>query len=360
MCSHRLEVSAPERALAKHLNLFAWFLIILALGPVATHAQRGATMGHGSGRSHLVMGAPGVAMPPATGRSTHLPYQPGARGQRVRGFVPPTHSAFIISLRRASNVSLNRNFDRRLRRDRFRLVSRLGIPANGFFPLDFGYWPWWGDSYGGASDCDPYSGNCGAPQSTDAGPVESGEDAQRPMITVYLRNGSGYGALDYWVTNDVLHIATTYGAHKSFPMDEVDLVRTGKENAERGVSFTFETYPMISDPGQVLAPDSYAPACPADAAPGGSKHATAGSSEKASAFGATGTTTAKGLSLSAVRSGSPAEQAGLQAGDVLLRVDCQPILNAQDVDTAFSGAKRTVWVSYLIQGSWLTDKKIVR
>jgi len=355
----RSHVSAPERALAKCLSLFAGFVIITAIAPVATHAQRGVMTSHGSGRSHLVMGARGVAMPPAAGRSAHLPYQPGASGQRVRGFTRPTHSAFI-SLNRASNVSLNRNFDRRLRRDHFRLVSRFGIPANGFFPLGFGYWPWWGDSYGGASDCDPYNGNCGAGQSTDAVPVESEEDAQRPMITVYLRDGSGYGALDYWVNNGVLHIETTYGVHKSFPIDDVDLVRTGKENAERGVSFTFETYPMISDPGQVLAPDSYAPVCPAATVAEDSKQATTASREKASAFGATGTTNAKGLTLTAVRSGSPAEQAGLLAGDVLLRVDCQPIRSAQDVDIAFAGAKGSVWVSYLIQGSWLTDKKIVR
>lgn len=353
MLTRKLSVSAIQ------IRVYACLAILTALLPTTIFAQRGATLGRGAGRPHFVMGGPSIAMPPARSRSPHLPYQRSAGMQRVRGVARPMRSAFI-TMNRASNISSSRTFDRRFRRDRLRRASHFGIPATGFFPLGYGYWPWWSDSASGSSDCDADSGNCDEQPITDAGAFESGaEDAQRPMITVYLRDGSGYGALDYWVTNGVLHIATTYGAHKSFAMDDVDLVRTGKENAERGVSFTFQSYPMISDPGQVLAPDSYAPPCSEEAGLVGPK-AAAGTSEKATEFGATGTATAKGLTLSAVRSGSRAEQIGLQAGDVLVRVDCKTIRSAQDVDMAFAGANRTVWVSYLIQGSWLTDKKVVR
>jgi S1-C subfamily serine protease len=139
----------------------------------------------------------------------------------------------------------------------------------------------------------------------------------------------------------------------------VDLERTGKENAQRGVSFTFYDYPMISDPGPVLAPDSYAPPCPAVSSQARQGQSTSpGNGQEW--FGATGSASDKGLAVSSVRGGSPAEQLGLQAGDVVVRVDCRPIRNAQDVDSALAGSSGTVWVSYLIQGAWMTDKKIVR
>jgi serine protease DegQ len=77
-------------------------------------------------------------------------------------------------------------------------------------------------------------------------------------------------------------------------------------------------------------------------------------------FGATGTASEKGLVVSTVQPGSSAAQAGLQAGDVVVRVDCQPIHQAADMENAFAGADGPVWVSYLIQGAWLTDKKVTR
>jgi membrane-associated protease RseP (regulator of RpoE activity) len=142
-------------------------------------------------------------------------------------------------------------------------------------------------------------------------------------------------------------------------MDQVDLERTGKENAQRGVNFTFYTYPMISDPGPVLAPGSYAPACPAQAATARQTKPASTASELA-AFGATGTASEKGLVVNTVQVGSPAAQAGLQAGDVVVRVDCRPIHQAADMENAFAGSNGPVWVSYLIQGAWLTDKKVSR
>jgi hypothetical protein len=185
----------------------------------------------------------------------------------------------------------------------------------------------------------------------------------RPMIVVYLRDGSGYPALDYWVTNGQLHIVTTYGEQKAFLMEEVDLERTGKENAENGIHFSFRTSPMISDPGPVLAPDSYAPACP----PGSSarqstdpRSTTIGGTAKSEWFGISGNPSEKGVKVSSVRVGSPAAEMGLQAGDVLVRVDCRPVRNPQDLESALADSTSTVWVSYLIQGSWLTDKKVFR
>jgi hypothetical protein len=246
----------------------------------------------------------------------------------------------------------------------FTFHSSFGFPRKRFVYWGYGYWPFWGWDSSDWNDCNSFGGNC----DRDPGPytsyIESSDDSDRPMITVFLRDGSSYGALDYWVTNGVLHIETTYGAHKTFPVSDVDLERTGKENAEHGINFTFHTLPMVSDPGPVLAPDSYAPACPAISA-ASQKGNAAGPSSGSSAnagnwFGAVGNASQKGLAITSVRVGSPAAEAGLQAGDVVVRVDCRPIRTAEDMEGAFAASSGTAWVSYLIQGSWMTDKKVVR
>jgi hypothetical protein len=341
-----------------HLSVFrrSAFVILFAailvagVSPVVTSAQRGAVMGPQARAPRFMppIAIAGRAAP--VHRSQHLTYLPAMRRPMPVLRRGPQGQTHFISTK-------NRHFPRH----DFRFNSGFGIPANGFFTPVIAYWPWWGWDSSVQNSCRSYdeNGNCYDQQDSSDGPSESSRDAQRPMIIVYLRDGSGYGALDYWVTNGMLHIATTYGAQKIFPMEQVDLERTGKENARRGVSFTFYDYPMISDPGPVLAPDSYAPPCPAVSSRARQGQSTSpGNGQEW--FGATGSTSDKGLAVSSVRGGSPAEQLGLQAGDVVVRVDCRPIRNAQDVDSAFAGSSGTVWVSYLIQGAWMTDKKIVR
>jgi hypothetical protein len=351
-----------RRAVFSHPQTVIPFFVLFLLAPASpAFAQRGASMGHGGG-AHFARAAH-MSPAPLARRGAHIPYQRSARGTRPlsRG-TAHIYSPFIT-------------YQRPFPRNSFFLNSRF--PRYPFLPYAYGLWPWWGsDSYDSGDECNPYYSDCGPSPGSyvqnaqpgsyiettgDTAPssyVSSYSDAPRPIIVVYLRDGSGYGALDYWVTNGVLHIATTYGAQKSFPMDDVDLVRTGKENALNGVNFTFGNGPMISDPGPVLAPDSYAPPCPAVPA---ASHITAAASPNAQAnFGATGSPSEKGFAVTSVRANSLAAQAGLQVGDVVVRVDCQPIRNYQDLETAFNGQNTTVWVSYLIQGSWLTDKKIVR
>ena len=342
-------------------SLIPFFLLFLFTVASPAFGQHGASMGHAGG-GHFARGAHMSPAPLAT-RSAHIPYQRSMRGARPfsRGSAH-IYSSFIT-------------YQRRFSRNSFFRTSRF--PRYPFLPYAYGLWPWWGwDSSDTGDECNPYYSDCGpGPGSyvqngqpgsyiepgSDTAPdsyVNSYSDAPRPVITVYLRDGSGYGALDYWVTNGVLHIATTYGAQKSFPMEDVDLVRTGKENALNGVNFVFGNAPLVSDPGPVLAPDSYAPPCPANSS--ASRATSAASSNAQANFGAAGNSSEKGFAVASVRANSPAAQAGLQAGDVVVRVDCQPIRNSQDLETAFNGSKSTVWVSYLIQGSWLTDKKISR
>jgi hypothetical protein len=350
-----------RRASLSHPRILVLFFALFLLAVASpSFAQRGASMGHGGG-AHFARAAH-MSPAPLARRGAHIPYQRSARGTRPFSRGSAHISSPFITLQRP----FSRNsffFDSRFRR-------------HSFLPDDYGFFPWWGlDSYDSGDECNPYYSDCGPGPSSDvqnASPgsyletgsdtapssyVSSYTDTPRPMIVVYLRDGSGYGALDYWVTDGTLHIATTYGAQKSFPMDDVDLVRTGKENALNGVNFIFGNGPMTSDPGPVLAPDSYAPPCTGIAS---ASHTAAAIPSAQTNFGATGSPSEKGFAVTSVRANSLAARAGLQVGDVVVRVDCQPIRNSQDLETAFSGSNSTVWVSYLIQGSWLTDKKIAR
>lgn len=186
---------------------------------------------------------------------------------------------------------------------------------------------------------------------------ESSETEYRPMITIYLRDGTGYGALDYWLTNGVLHFETTYGSEKSFPIDQVDMQRTVNENAARGVYFTFYTSPSPSDPGPMLAQDSYAPPCPAESEPSGPAPPARISRSEESWFGATGIPGDRGLTVKSARAGSPATKVGIRPGDIVVRIDCQRVHSAEDIESAATNTTGTIWISYLIQGAWLTDKK---
>ena len=350
------------------------FTVVLftLLALTMSYAQRGATMGHPSAGPHFVAPMHMAGAPPAVRRSPHLTSL--ARGRSfpaVRGLRPIPRGSSRATFTPGNRVALNHwnrgGFNHFFRRDDLRFA--IGIPDQGFFPWTFGLWPWWGWwgwdwDHGRENHCHSYdeNGDCSSQQET-AGSVDSLDSTDRPIIVVYLRDGSGYGALDYWVTNGMLHIVTTYGKQKTFPMEEVDLERTGKENAENGIHFSFHTSPMISDPGPVLAPDSYAPACPPSSSArqsADSRSTTLSGNAKGEWFGISGNTSEQGFKVSSVRVGSPAAELGLQAGDVLVRVDCRPVHNLQDLESAFGGSTSTLWVSYLIQGSWLTDKKVFR
>jgi S1-C subfamily serine protease len=120
---------------------------------------------------------------------------------------------------------------------------------------------------------------------------------------------------------------------------------------------------MISDPAPVLAPDSYAPACPSGSSAlqaADSRSTTFSGETNGEWFGLSGNTSEKGFKVSSVRVGSPAAELGLQAGDVLVRVNCRPVHNLQDLESAFASSTGTVWISYLIQSSWLIDRRVFR
>jgi len=316
--------------------------LALALAPQLACAQHGSAGGHFGGGAHFTGGAVGGKLTGPHTTNSHLTYIPGTVSRR------PLHNqgsswGFFTTDRRFGHHPRGRTF----RMHRFHN-----------FPGAFGFWP-----YGWAStwepDCDSnWRWDCDMGEDSSANYSESSEIESRPMIVVYLRDGTGYGALDYWLSNGMLHLETTHGSEKFFPMDQVDMQRTVNENAARGVYFVLRNSPLPSDPGSVFAPDSYAPPC------GSALEQTSTSplvltanSGTGSLFGANGITGVNGLTVKSVRAGSPAARVGIQPDDVVLRVDCHQVRSVEDIESAVANANGTVWVAYLVKGAWLTEKK---
>jgi PDZ domain len=344
--------------------------LALAIAAAPTYAQRGGGGGHSAGGGHFTAGHPGGA---------HF-----AAGLRTSRAVTRVHSHYLTYV---PGATIHHPMARSSSQNFFAsnppfigpfspFQRRFGFSRRGFFPWAGGFWPWWGGGWDGGwwPGCDSYESNCdngqglaaGYPESREDSDYEtSSEDAARPMIIAYLRDGSGYGALDYWQNNGTFYIETTYGTQKSFSMDQVDVQRTFTENAARGVTFTLLPYPAASDPGPMFAPDSYAPDCPSpsqasQSVAGASTAPSPAATDKAAWFGASGSSSDRGLAVDSVRSDSPAALIGVRAGDIVVRVNCQQIRSAQDIESAVNNTVGPIWVSYMIRGAWLTDKKIAR
>jgi hypothetical protein len=74
-------------------------------------------------------------------------------------------------------------------------------------------------------DCVPYSGwDCyGAEYNyTDAEQPSAPEISLDSVLVIYLRDGPGYGATDYWVADGKLNFVTTYGGEKAVAFKNIN------------------------------------------------------------------------------------------------------------------------------------------
>src|ERR1700693_1224577 len=248
---------------------------VLWLAPEASYAQRGGGGGHfgdpgrfstggGRGGVHFSRGAhitylPGADRPRALPGMAGSPWPPFAAGVNSRSHLPRpiAHTGPFLPRARVSGP-----------RTQMR-PRRLSYPDYRFWPL---YWwtsPWIPDC--GDPDWGPDcrdSGYYGAPygnvqgqegiEAQESGPAYDREGAFNPVI-FYLRDGTGYGATDYWLADGILHFVTTYGSEKSVGLDQLDVQRTVDENATRGVFIVLGSSPWRS-PKPML--ESIAPTCP--------------------------------------------------------------------------------------------------
>jgi hypothetical protein len=76
-------------------------------------------------------------------------------------------------------------------------------------------------------------------------------------------------------------------------------------------------------------------------------------------LGISGYQAERGFMVDSVRTKSPASTIGIEAGDVITRIDGQPVHTSSDIETALgTSATGTVDVIYLIQGTWQTEKQL--
>jgi hypothetical protein len=105
------------------------------------------------------------------------------------------------------------------------------------------------DEYGSYSAASPSLQNSNAaPNDGDAGTsvtaAPNGTAASAPPpTTIYMKDGTSYEVMSYWLDAGKLHYITNYGGETSIEMSQVDLQRTVDENAERGGSFTLRPSP---------------------------------------------------------------------------------------------------------------------
>ena len=285
-------------------------------------------------------------------RVTYLPAQGSGGSARATNFpgARPFHGPV------ASRTPIAGNFF--VQRMRFRNPNGFFPRANGFFPFGYGYGSTWGPDCDGDQDYGYRNSDCNSLQGHGAGgyvqdDFNSTENAPRPMVIFYTRDGNGFGANDYWQEDGVVHLATTAGGEKTFPLSDLDAKKTAEENAARGVYFTLFNAPL-AETGPQLASVSYtAPAC------GGSASSSGNDGGAAAHFGATGEASGSGVVVTSVQSGSLAAQAGIHAGDTVTRIGCKDIHSAAEIDSAIAtNSGDTMWVSYLIQGSWLSEKPV--
>jgi len=237
-------------------------------------------------------------------------------------------------------------------------VNRPFRPGSGGYSQRYGYgygWPligWAGvfpsaycDAWG---ECDESAYSYSEPEENIAGPV----------LVLYLRDGSGYGVTDYWLANGMLNFETTYGAEKSIPLDQLDVQRTVDQNAANGVYFTLSPSRTKPMPKHTSVPPG--PACDSAAADeGNTSRLQPNGGGESETLGLGGSAGGAGLQVAEVRTGSIAAKAGIAPGDVVVKIDCQSVRSIRDIDAAFrANQSGTVWVSYLIKGTWLREEQL--
>jgi hypothetical protein len=186
-------------------------------------------------------------------------------------------------------------------------VQVVYLPFYGFFGPGFGF-------YGGGFGCDPFSGfgcfgygagfgygfgggfgydsgdnsqypvsggpylfsndkagdNADAAAGTDDNPsawqnplASNSVTAPAPSTLIYLKDGTIYEVMSYWLDAGKLHYITNYGGENAIDMNLLDLQQTVDANTQRGVTFTLRPAPAAQP-----APDANpTPDAPPDTAP---------------------------------------------------------------------------------------------
>jgi len=76
-------------------------------------------------------------------------------------------------------------------------------------------------------------------------------------------------------------------------------------------------------------------------------------------LGVSGCATGNGLRVTKVQAGSPGAHAGINPGDIVVKIDGRPVGSGRDIELAIAASQTgTIIVGYLVKGNWLTEHEI--
>jgi hypothetical protein len=92
-------------------------------------------------------------------------------------------------------------------------------------------------------------------------------EAERDLVWLYLKDGTGYGVTDYWLVNGQMHFSVaeddpTKRAEHAIPYDELDIQKTTYVNTRRGFRIVFRDEPWqqyLKDHPDLTPPDQPPP-----------------------------------------------------------------------------------------------------
>jgi len=127
---------------------------------------------------------------------------------------------------------------------------------------DQGYGPYSSSNLSQQSLSDLSNANSSSADSGSATAVTAAPDSTPapapPATTIWLKDGTSYEVMSYWLDAGKLHYITNYGGETSIDMSQLDLQRTVDENALRGANFTLRPAPATpaAAPNAAPAPDA--------------------------------------------------------------------------------------------------------
>jgi hypothetical protein len=99
-----------------------------------------------------------------------------------------------------------------------------------------------------------------APEQGTDGSSATTAPAPPAATLIYLKDGTSYEAMSYWLDTGKLHYITNYGGETSVDMSQLDLQRTVDENHRLGIDFTLR--PSAPAPPQSESTPDSQPAAP--------------------------------------------------------------------------------------------------
>ena len=215
----------------------------LSAGNTSGHQATGQSIGRSVAHFFGWRGKSASSQPPAT--------RPASSNPRM---VPQSNPSIVLPprlhRRPGEAIIFGPPFMFRHRRFGFVGCSPFGFPPNSVF------WSTELDCFNGGFFFDPFflggffshdfrtSGSGFDGSSTDAeNAVESTLKREPRVTSLVLQDGSEFGLTEYWLEGEELHYVTTYGGRNSLPVQRIDLEKTVKLNAERGVKFVLRPRP---------------------------------------------------------------------------------------------------------------------